>query len=380
MSIDKDSALITFKSECILYDAKVLDGLQYLESSIRKLNFAHLELCSLRNITESIKESYTTWNDELFSKGTVDCLPNCNLDYFSNVIPDSLAIDKVTADFFNYTHSFFDNYAQFINVTLLGNEALSRDKIDLKTLKNHLTQTILYPDITDKIVGCLTDPQFEFIEDFNNLTKHQSLISPHSELCLNNGDLELTMPGFEKIARNRLRTYSSSDLETKLLDSYEFAREFCITLTNTIYDTLSNTPHLFTRNRIHSVYTHVQMPNKSKGIPAITEISLQVNKPIKQGEPFYILLAKKTAEDISLINCPYRTITLKDINGHVIGMLVADKPVNSYNSKLQLVFTEYRKYTAKIKDYQQQYIEHLSNTETVSLGFGPGEIITIPND
>ena len=102
---------------------------------------------------------------------------------FQNVIPDSLAIDKVTADFFNYTHSFFDNYAQFINVTLLGNEALSRDKIDLKTLKNHLTQTILYPDITDKIVGCLTDTQFEFIEDFNN--KHQSLISPHSELCLN---------------------------------------------------------------------------------------------------------------------------------------------------------------------------------------------------
>ena len=99
--------LINYERKKILYDAKVLDGLQYLENSIQKLQYAHLELSSLRNIIKNIKNVHKEWTDDLLLNKSASGLPYCNLDYFSNEIPDSFALNKVTMDFFSYVHSFF---------------------------------------------------------------------------------------------------------------------------------------------------------------------------------------------------------------------------------------------------------------------------------
>lgn len=372
--------LSSYDQKKILYEAKVLDGLQYLQSSIKKLNMAHLELCSLRNIVKNIKESYQEWNKELFSKGSISDFPTCNLDYFSNVISDNFALDKVTIDFFNYIHSLFDTYAQFINVTLLANEALDKNKFYLKNLYEYLTARNLYPEITSEIEKYLNDSQFEFIEDYNNITKHQSIISNDTKLYLNNGDLQLGIPGFEKVKNKRIRTYSYSELESKMLESYEFARSFCVTITNMIYQTLSTTPHLFNQNRIHSVHTRVQMPNPNKGIQGVIEVSLTIDKPINQNEAFYVLLANDSGEKIITFNCPYKSIVLKDTTGNIIGMLVAEIPMDYDDTEVKLVFTEYRKYLVKTENYHRELIEHLTKTEKATFGYGTGEIVYINND
>ena len=269
---------------------------------------------------------------------------------------------------------FFDNYAQFINATLLANEAPPRESIYLTTVHNNLNQKKLFPNVTQIVDTCLGDPRFEFIEDFNNIIKHQSIISPNSRLCLNNGNLDITLPGFEKGNRNnRYRAYSQSDLESKLFESYEFAKDFCITTTNMIYNILPSMPSSLNKNRIHSVYTHIQVPDEN--IQGVQEVSLRLDKRLKQDDHVYILLARDTGDDIDFINCPYNTIVLKDDSEKIIGMLIAESSIENDDSNLKFVFIEYRKYRVETKNYTSQLIDHLRTNKKLSLGYGPAVII-----
>ena len=98
--------LLGYEQKKILFNAKVVDGIQFLESSIMKLKMAHLELCSIRNIKKDIRDSYLQWNSELMNKGSVADFPEAKFNYFSNTISDDIALCKVTSSSFNYLHSF----------------------------------------------------------------------------------------------------------------------------------------------------------------------------------------------------------------------------------------------------------------------------------
>lgn len=56
----------------------------------------------------------------------------------------------------------------------------------------------VYKEISDMIDNCINSTMYKFIEDYNNVTKHQINILVDSRLYLNNGDLKTNIPGFEK--------------------------------------------------------------------------------------------------------------------------------------------------------------------------------------
>lgn len=86
-----NTKLLGYEQKKILFNAMVVDGIQFLESSLIKLQLAHLELCSLRNIKKGINNSYEQWNSKLMEKGSFSDFPERNFDYFSNIIPEEMA-------------------------------------------------------------------------------------------------------------------------------------------------------------------------------------------------------------------------------------------------------------------------------------------------
>lgn len=376
----KATILLDYEQKKVLFDSMVIDGIQFLDSSMVKLKMAHLELCSLRNIKKGIKESFFQWKSELIEKGSVSNFPESRFDYFGNKISDEIALFKVASSSFYYLHSFFDNYAQFLNTTLLANQAMDRNCVSIKMLANHLRQKDIYNEILDMIDNCLSDPMYQFIEDYNNVTKHQINIFVDSRLYLNDGDLKTNIPGFDKKRKSDIVTHLSNDLETKIYNSYEFTRNFCIDTTQKVYEILKNHQHLYTKNRYHSVNARIQLPNPNKNVMKAAEVYIVTDNQVKQGEKYYFLFCKNDDEDISLNNSTYKSIIIKNSDNEIIGMLTADDPGILDDSIDRVILFQYRSYTANIDNYSSIFIDHLKNTDKISVGYGDITVISVPDD
>jgi hypothetical protein len=313
-------------------------------------------------------------------KGSVSNFPESSFDYFNNNISEEIALFKVASSSFYYLHSFFDNYAQFLNTTLLANQAMDRNCVSIKNMANHLRQKDIYNEILDMIDDCLGDPMYQFIEDYNNVTKHQINIFVDSRLYLNDGDLKTNIPGFDKKRKSDITTHLSNDLETKIYDSYEFTRNFCIDTTQKVYEILKNLPHVYTKNRYHSVNARIQLPNPNKNVMKAAEIYIITDKQVKQGEKYYFLFCKDDDEDISLNNSTYKSIIIKNSNSEIIGMLTSDDPGILDDSIDRVILFQYRSYTANIDNYSSILIDHLKNTDKISVGYGDITIISVPDD
>lgn len=380
MEDNKGIVLLGYEQKRILFNALVVDGIQFLESSIIKIKMAHLELCSLRNIKSSIKDSFKQWKNELIKKGSTNNFPECNFEYFSNRIPDDIALYKVTSNSLNYLHSFFDNFAQFLNVTLLANEAIERNSVSIKSLNNYLKSKGIYKEISDKIDKCLDDSTYKFIEAYNNITKHQINIFVDSRLFLNNGELETNIPEIKKKRGKVEEVHLSSDLETKILESYEFVKNFCSTMTQEVYGMLMKQSHPYTENRHHSVNTRIQLANPQKNVMRATEVYIVTNEKIKQDDQYYFLFSKDDEDEILLNNCTYKSIIIKDSSNKIVGMLLADDPNISDDSADKVIFYQYRKYIVNVKNYSAALIDHIKNTDKISAGYGDTTFISIPDD
>lgn len=225
--------LLSSENRQFLLKAGVGNAIQFLESSYKKLLFAYLELVALRNIKKEYEHAYGKWSDEHKNDFPIN-FPGCDFTYFNIKISDEIAIFNVTFSCFSHLHCFFDNYAQFLNITLLSKKHSDRDDVTFKKIVEKLMNEAPYKLVAQKMLACIDDSKFKYIEDYNNIIKHQYNIYPESIFNLNDGVMEVKSPEFVK---SNL-VHEASELESKMHDSYEFAKSFFEEATQEIYNIL----------------------------------------------------------------------------------------------------------------------------------------------
>lgn len=73
--------LVNYENEKLLFENKVIDALQFLKNSAKKLRYAEIELNALTFVNDKIKESYDQWNKEFFDNEKINFFP---ITIFSN--------------------------------------------------------------------------------------------------------------------------------------------------------------------------------------------------------------------------------------------------------------------------------------------------------
>jgi uncharacterized Rmd1/YagE family protein len=87
---------------------------------------------------------------------------------------DDDATEKIIGSFFHYLHSFFDNFAQFINTALLANNSIDINKASFAIIRQKLNAYPEYSLILQELENFSQTTEFQYIEDFKLEVREES--------------------------------------------------------------------------------------------------------------------------------------------------------------------------------------------------------------
>lgn len=375
---------LTYDFKCFLKEHYIIDSYQYIDSTFYKLHSASLNLQAITNLVNEKKHLIKTKMEEqeLLLKTNHFCdisIDEDNVSFLGVSIDRYYAYNKLFTEIYSNLHSFFDVFAQYVNLAFLGDEALT-ERLSVKTLCNKFKNFSEYNgNFYDTITNLLSDDRFQYIEDLNNTCKHRFQILSHSEQNLFSGDYKLTIPSFSKDGR----TYPEKDLLTYTEDLLDF----CI---NIFYESLvflqaylTTNNHLRTKSRIYNVKSELQFNSKQDYLdfkPSCFEVYIVLDT-INQHLDFYkIMFVKTDAENqkIEMFNCPYKDILVKDNANNIIGILTLS--ANEKASLLTETPIKFKTYKfTKTKDYSLFY-NHIFDINKSYYPLLSDAIIKIIND
>ncbi|WP_338786276.1 hypothetical protein [Metabacillus sp. FJAT-53654] len=216
-----------------IVEQKVSEIITYLESAQQKILYAILDLNAFYYSLNGLGEAYSEWNRKLFSEGQVSGPPECKLNYCSTSVPPEVLLSKISYTFFNSFHSFFDNYGHFLYACLYPEKEIPK-RLYFYQVRNDLLGDIKYKTVTDAIEEYTSKPSFSYVNDIDNMNKHERLISPQANVSLNDGNVEIEMPGFIK----GKETYDKEEMQNLFEDCYELCVGFYNKVTNKVFDTI----------------------------------------------------------------------------------------------------------------------------------------------
>lgn len=151
-----------------------LSTAQYCKDTILRL------LASMQSEHEAWKEKL--WDDLMTQEGKVkqiaiktDSLPDFKTPIAGEKISTNFLLSKLTKDFFQYSRNVFDSISQIANVSLLGSNAKKPDSVDFPAMRKTFSQATYsrdFPYIAAWYTSIASDPAFQYIDAFNNRTKH----------------------------------------------------------------------------------------------------------------------------------------------------------------------------------------------------------------
>ncbi len=210
------------------------EALEYLNDSQDKIVFAILDINFFYYIIDKKKEAYQKWNEKLFENKQISWLPINNMKYCGQDIPFEILLNKISMNFFTSLHSFFDNYAHFLHLCLFPNEKIP-ERLNFYKMLNKISKNDKFAKIYNKMCLILEkEKYFKYIVDIDNINKHRSVVSPESTTWLNNGDIEIEMPGFTK----KEAIYSKVRMVDALEDSLNLVNNFYKEITQEVFNYL----------------------------------------------------------------------------------------------------------------------------------------------
>lgn len=180
MTIDK-----TLENE--LYDNGIYEAWQFVKNTERTLHIAKYCKDTISRLIAVMQQEHEEWKEALFEEVmaredgvreisiTSETLPVYNTAIVSEEISSRFLLDKLTKDFFQYVRNVFDSMSQIANVALLGAKAKKADSVDFPAMLkvfNQQTYSQDFPDISAWYNAVSADPAFQYIDAFNNRTKH----------------------------------------------------------------------------------------------------------------------------------------------------------------------------------------------------------------
>jgi len=180
MTIDK-----TLENE--LYDNGIYEAWQFVKNTERTLHIAKYCKDTISRLIATMQQEHEEWKENLFNEVmskedglrrisiTSENLPVYNTSIANEDVSSQFLLDKLTKDFFQYVRNVFDSMSQIANVALLGARAKKADSVDFPAMLkvfNQQTYSQAFPDMSAWYNAVSADLAFQYIDAFNNRTKH----------------------------------------------------------------------------------------------------------------------------------------------------------------------------------------------------------------
>lgn len=376
----------------LLKDKKVVDSYQYYESSRYKLASARISYEALEKIVNEFfqtgKESIQKVFSDAIETGKGEYKPRCDTVNFCGIeIGVSTAINKLTMEILSLLHNFFDTYAQWVNASLLGENAVEISRASLRSVEKEI---IKYPEYSSQFITDFCDiinqPDYLYISDFNNTLKHRTQIYVQNSINLFTSEGSVAIPTFEKDGRPHVKVEALTAIEDglkfcekQLSDSRQFIESY--------YNLMEC---LYTSHRVYNPKTYLMFESRSdyenSRNPKNHYYYIEVD-PANVMDEYHIMLSydhmSKDDPDerrIDVYNSTYPIVMLREIgSNNIIGIL---KPVDGETYKPGDAHSLcYRKYATQTADYQHEMFSAICSGEFHYLPFlSDATIMYISND
>lgn len=343
----------------LLADKKLLDSVQFIQSTEFKLFSAKLNIDALKRLFDEQTETNETERNAMFEEAiknghaTIKASSD-DVNFFGEEVGRSIVIDKLVIEIFSVLHSFFDNFAQVINAMLYADNGIRKlGKVSYLAVIKKLPNFAEYTgtEITELSDATARD-EYIYISDFNNVVKHRHQIFVKGKFNLFNGDSTLETSKFHKDSN----FHDSKEVVMIIEDCYQFCYKLFYNFMNyaKIYYTINKNQYV--ESRIYNPKTEMifdnysdanAMKNVKNSIHFIELDSLNLL-------PEYRILLKKPNDDIEIFetfNSTYDFIAVRDkvTKKNVAYLVPYDN--ETYDMKDGRLI-QYRKYKLEAEEFQ----------------------------
>lgn len=349
----------------LLKDKKVADSYQFYTSCEYKLYFAESSFQALQNIISKYQQTEAERVKKVFSDAAISgegkyIAHDDNVDYLGVQMNVTSVMDKLTMEIMGLLHNFFDTYAQWLNSSLLGEEALPIKKA---TLGNISQKLMSYSEYTGAFVTKLSaipnEDQYLYIADFNNTLKHRYQIYVKNSFNILAATGDVSIPPFTKDGRFHIKE-DALDVLKKSLDYCKGLLGDSRTFVEQYYSTNDNN---YVSHRVYNPKTYLLFETeedcKAMRSPKNHYYYIEVDQA-NISDKFQVMLScdrmDETDEDEKFLNCynsPYQIIMLKELgSGKIVGILKPDDTeIYELNDEHEL---KYRQYLSETTGYEYE--------------------------
>ena len=358
----------------LLKDKKVADSYQYYDSSRYKLASARISYEALEKVVDDFFQTGKESIQKVFSdaietgkgeyKAHYDTVNFCGIE-----IGVSTAINKLTMEILSLLHNFFDTYAQWINASLLGENALEINRVSLRSVEKEIVK---YPEYSGQFINDFCDivnqADYLYISDFNNTLKHRTQIYVQNSINLFTSEGSVEIPTFEKDGRPHIKVEALAAIksglefcEKKLSDSRKFVESYyksaeCLYTSHRVYN-----PKTYFMYESESDYKNSKNPKNRYNYIEVDPANIMDEYHIMLS---YDRMSKENPDErgIDVYNSIYPIVMLREIgSSHIIGIL---KPVDGEIYKPGDEHSLcYRKYETQTINYQHEMISAICSGE-----------------
>jgi len=317
----------------------ICDTIPFLESVFTKLEYALIELNSIDFVVNSLKQDRENWFQELHKNKSAELPETKTISYFGHTLDTDEAVEKLVFSFFQYIHSVYDISSHLVNTALLANEKKKIDSVAFKTISETIKNYPQYIEVKTLIDTTKANDSFKYIDDINNINKHQYNMGLHVMLNISYGEVETKIGRFEKKGTPHPEVNMKQHMENCLKGTLSYLDN----LLGWILNYLNNNKPIYNQNRFHSINAWFQKCKNDSSqdggyLYIITPFNLNV------GDTFRILYVHKDGEGrLTYKNIHSEDIFLKDSKDQFYGKAEYVKGTyDTVNPIFELL--EYREY------------------------------------
>lgn len=340
---------INKKFEKELANYFVYDSWQFALNTEKTIGIIHYCADVMQKLINQMVSEHVEWKNDLFDNifssdreeksvtVTEDMLPGYGLNILGIELSYPFLLDKTIKDFFQYTRNTFDSMSQMVNSSILANKSKKRDIVDfprMLSVFNQQTYSILFPDIQNWYNDVSKDSIFQYIDAFNNRTKHTCDVH-----------IDLSMSLFNDNHTSKLSTFyksSQQQIERNILDIVQDILDFTENRFKELIRIIENEikKEVYTANRYHHLFCYQQkMKNDPNSELSVVYIPVG-NERAELPNTIRILLLNNSSDDIWTKNCQFKNIFVRGSNEEYIGMYIRS---SSTKQDTLIEYAEYKK-------------------------------------
>ena len=314
-----------------LADHFVYDAWQFVINTQKTIAITHYCTDIISKTIEIMVSEHTNWKHEIFGNLfnelnkekhisiTYEMLPGYEVNIIGVETSYPFLLDKMIKDFFQYTRNSFDCMTQIVNSALLGNKSKTRNSVDFPRMLSTFNQqsyTNDFPDVQKWFNKVSEDPLFQYLDDFNNRTKHTCDVSLKLAMSLINDDNTTIINRFYKKSQQL-----DKDILNIISDIYSFTEKSFESLLILIKQEIQR--ELYVSGRYHQLFCY-QQKIKNDENNDLSVVYIEGEDCNKLPNELRILLLNDSGDEILSKNCEIKNIFVRNSKEEYIAQYVIE--------------------------------------------------------